>query len=135
MRGLYRRICESSEQPAVHGFYTCQRRPESARAESDRQLKMLVRASFAAARGRNGSARMHRDLVEDRHERVSRKRQVGDLRGPLERWRELLERLAGFTSGVNQWLGTIKVTHWMVVNTLIREAFPALRPVFNLYLR
>ena len=60
---------------------------------------------------------------------------IGDLGVPLERWGDLPARLAGFTSGVNQWLGTIKVTRWIVVNTLIRDAFPALRPVFNLYLR
>jgi hypothetical protein len=60
---------------------------------------------------------------------------IGDLGVPIERWGDRPARLAGVTSGINQWYGTIKVTRWIVVNTLIREAFPALRPVFNLNLR
>ena len=58
------------------GFYAWQRRPESARAQRDRQLKVLVRASFAASGQRYGSPRVHRDLREDHHERVSRKRVI-----------------------------------------------------------
>jgi transposase InsO family protein len=58
------------------GFYAWQRRPESARATRDRQLKVLVRASFTATKGRYGSPRIHRDLVEDHQERVSRKRVI-----------------------------------------------------------
>ena len=58
------------------GFYAWQQRPESARATRDRQLKVLVRASFAASKGRYGSPRIHRDLLEDHQERVSRKRVI-----------------------------------------------------------
>jgi putative transposase len=58
------------------GFYAWQQRPESARATRDRQLKVLVRASFAASKGRYGSPRIHRDLIEDHQERVSRKRVI-----------------------------------------------------------
>jgi putative transposase len=58
------------------GFYAWRRRPESARATRDRQLKVLVRASFTATKGRYGSPRIHRDLVEDHQERVSRKRVI-----------------------------------------------------------
>jgi putative transposase len=58
------------------GFYAWQPRPESARAARDRQLKVLVRASFAASKGRYGSPRIHRDLLEDHQERVSRKRVI-----------------------------------------------------------
>lgn len=55
------------------GFYAWQDRPESARATKDRQLKVLVRASFAASKGRYGSPRIHEDLQEA-SQRVSRKR-------------------------------------------------------------
>jgi transposase InsO family protein len=57
------------------GFYAWQHRPESGRAKRDRQLKVLVQASFAASRQRYGSPRIHRDLVEQT-ERVSRKRVI-----------------------------------------------------------
>ena len=57
------------------GFYAWQGRPESARASRDRQLKVLVHASFAASKGRYGSPRIHRDLLEQK-ERVSRKRVI-----------------------------------------------------------
>lgn len=57
------------------GFYAWQGRPESARATRDRQLKVLVHASFAASKGRYGSPRIHRDLLEQK-ERVSRKRVI-----------------------------------------------------------
>src|ERR1041384_669979 len=57
------------------GFYAWQRRPESTRAKRDQQLKVLVRASFTASKGRYGSPRIHRDLLEQ-HEHVSRKRVI-----------------------------------------------------------
>ena len=58
------------------GFYAWQARPESAHATRDRRLQVLVRASFAASKGRYGSPRIHRDLREDHQERVSRKRVI-----------------------------------------------------------
>jgi len=57
------------------GFHAWQSRPESARARRDRQLKVLVHASFAATKGRYGSPRIHQDLLEQ-DERVSRKRVI-----------------------------------------------------------
>jgi transposase InsO family protein len=57
------------------GFYGWQDRPESAHAKRDRQLKVLVQASFAASQGRYGSPRIHEDLLEQQ-ERVSRKRVI-----------------------------------------------------------
>ncbi len=57
------------------GFYAWRRRPESARAQRDRQLKVLVRASFDASKQRYGSPRIHEDLLEQ-GERVSRKRVI-----------------------------------------------------------
>jgi len=57
------------------GFYASQERPESARATRDRQLKVLVHTSFAASKGRYGSPRIHRELIEQR-EYVSRKRVI-----------------------------------------------------------
>ena len=57
------------------GFHAWHGRPESARTKRDRQLKVLVHASFAASKGRYGSPRIHRDLLEGQ-ERVSRKRVI-----------------------------------------------------------
>jgi putative transposase len=57
------------------GFYAWQGRPESARATRDRQLKVLVHTSFMASKGRYGSPRIYRDLLEQK-ERVSRKRVI-----------------------------------------------------------
>jgi putative transposase len=57
------------------GFHAWQTRPESAHATRDRQLKVLVRASFGASNGRYGSPRIHEDLREQQ-ERVSRKRVI-----------------------------------------------------------
>jgi putative transposase len=57
------------------GFYAWRRRPESAHAQRDRRLKVLVRASFEASRQRYGSPRIHRDLTEWQ-EPVSRKRVI-----------------------------------------------------------
>jgi len=57
------------------GFYAWRGRPEATHAKRDRQLKVLVRASFAGSKGRYGSPRIHRDLLEQR-ERVSRKRVI-----------------------------------------------------------
>lgn len=62
------------------GFYAWQQRPPSVRAHRDDQLKVLVRASFAASKGRYGSPRIHRDLLEDHHEHVSRKRVIRLMR-------------------------------------------------------
>jgi transposase InsO family protein len=57
------------------GFYAWHGRPESRRTKRDRQLKVLVHASFAASKGVYGSPRIHRDLREEKH-RVSRKRVI-----------------------------------------------------------
>jgi putative transposase len=58
------------------GFYAWRDRPESAHTKRDRQLKVLIHASFAASKERYGSPRIHRDLREDHQERVSRKRVI-----------------------------------------------------------
>jgi len=57
------------------GFYAWDRRAESAHAQRDRQLRVLVRASFEASKHRYGSPRIHEDLLEQK-ERVSRKRVI-----------------------------------------------------------
>lgn len=55
------------------GYYAWARRPESAHAQQDRRLRVLVRASFEESDHRYGSPRIYRDLLEqDLH--VSRKR-------------------------------------------------------------
>jgi transposase-like protein len=61
---------------SASGYYAWGRGPESARVRRDRQLKVLVRASFTASKQSNGSPRIHRDLREDHDERVSRKRVI-----------------------------------------------------------
>ena len=48
---------------------------KSAHAQRDRQLCVLVRASFEASKHRYGSPRIHEDLLEQQ-ERVSRKRVI-----------------------------------------------------------
>ena len=55
------------------GFYAWRRRPESARSQEDRRLKVLINTSFKEGRGYYGSPRVHDDLIEWK-ERVSRKR-------------------------------------------------------------
>jgi transposase InsO family protein len=57
------------------GYYAWRRRPESAHARRDRQLRVLVRASFEASKQRYGSPRIHEDLLEQ-DVRVSRKRVI-----------------------------------------------------------
>ena len=57
------------------GYYAWCTRPESAHAQRDRRLKVLVRASFDGSKGRYGSPRIHEDLLEQ-EERVSRKRVI-----------------------------------------------------------
>jgi len=61
------------------GFYAWQARPESAHAQRDRQLRVLVRASHEASRRSYGSPRVWEDLVEEGHA-VSRKRVVRLMR-------------------------------------------------------
>jgi putative transposase len=55
------------------GFYAWQQRPESGRRRRDRQLQVLIRASFDASGQAYGSPRVLRDLRAQR-EPVSRKR-------------------------------------------------------------
>jgi transposase InsO family protein len=57
------------------GFYSSRGRPESLHAQTDRRLRVLVRASFHESRQRYGSPRIHEDLSEQ-DERVSRKRVI-----------------------------------------------------------
>jgi len=60
---------------ATSGYYAWCRRSESVHAQRDRQLRVLVRASFEASQHRYGSPRIHEDLLEQ-DERVSRKRVI-----------------------------------------------------------
>src|SRR2546425_3802035 len=60
---------------SASGYYAWCRRSESAHAQRDRQLRVLVRASFAASKQRYGSPRIHEDLIEQK-EQVSRKRVI-----------------------------------------------------------
>jgi len=67
------------------GFYAWQQRPESARARRDYQLRVQIRASHLASRGRYGRPRVWKDLHEA-GERISEKRvrrlmRVDGLRG------------------------------------------------------
>ena len=64
---------------SASGFYAWKLRPESAHARQDRQLRVLVRASFEESRGRYGSPRIHEDLI-DLKVRVGRKRLVRLMR-------------------------------------------------------
>jgi hypothetical protein len=46
------------------GFYARQRRPESAHAQRDRRLRLLVHTSFEESKHRYGSPRILEDLPE-----------------------------------------------------------------------
>ena len=61
------------------GFYAWCRQPESAHAQRDRQLRVLIRASHEASRYRYGSPRVHEDLIEQGVP-ISRKRVVRLMR-------------------------------------------------------
>lgn len=69
-----RRLCQCM-QVTRSGFYAWLRRTESAHAQRDRHLKVLVRASFDASGRSYGSPRILRDLHEQ-EEPVSRKRVI-----------------------------------------------------------
>jgi len=58
-----RKVCEVM-QVSPSGYYAARGRPESTHARDDRRLRVLVRASFDESRGRYGSPRVHRDLIE-----------------------------------------------------------------------
>ena len=60
---------------AASGYYAWCRRSESVHAQRDRQLRVLVHASFEASRQRYGSPRIHEDLLEQKV-RISRKRVI-----------------------------------------------------------
>lgn len=51
-------LCQALEV-SPSGYYAWSRRPESAHTQRDRQLRVLVRASFEASRHRYGSPRIH----------------------------------------------------------------------------
>ena len=67
-------LCQTM-QVSPSGFYAWRDRPESAHTQTDRRLRVLVRASFDESKQRYGSPRVHEDLIEQ-HEHVSRKRVV-----------------------------------------------------------
>ena len=76
----------------MSGFYAWAARPESARAQRDRHLKVLVRTSFTTSKQRYGSPRIHEDLLEQ-EERVSRQPVAANLldrrftaERPNQRW-------------------------------------------------
>jgi transposase InsO family protein len=61
---------------STSGYYAWCRRPESPRRQQDRRLKVLIRTSFDASKQSYGSPRIHRDLLEEHDEHVSRKRVI-----------------------------------------------------------
>jgi putative transposase len=77
-------------QVSASGFYAARDRPESAHAQTDRPLRVLVRASFDESRQRYGSPRIHEDLI-DQAEHVSRKRVI---------------RSVGAASSISRWSST-----------------------------
>ena len=75
-------MCQVLEMSAS-GYYAWCRRSESAHAQRDRQLRVLVRASFDASKQRYGSPRIHEDLIKQ-NEPVSRKRVIRLMQRRLE---------------------------------------------------
>ena len=71
------------------------RRPPSAHARRDRQLRVLIRASHEASRRTYGSPRIHHDLHEQGY-RVSRKRviRLKQAEGLIARVRKRFKRTA-----------------------------------------
>lgn len=73
------------------GFYAAQRRPPSARAQRDEELRPQIHAAFRRSRRRYGAPRIHADLQEA-DERVGRKRvarlmrEDGLVARPPRRW-------------------------------------------------
>jgi putative transposase len=68
---------------SASGYYAWRRRPESAHAQRDRRLRVLVRASFDASKQRYGSPRIYKDLLEQKV-RISRKTgDSADARGRI----------------------------------------------------
>jgi transposase InsO family protein len=76
-------------QVSRSGFYAWSKRPESARARSDRALVVEIRAAHKASRGIYGSPRVHRELVAQGHavgrDRVARLMREKALRGKRRR--------------------------------------------------
>src|SRR5262249_50785483 len=89
------------------GIDAWRHRPESPRAKRDRHLKVLARASFTTSKQRYGSPRIHRDLREDHHERVSRKRIIRLMQGEGLRARtpNLLNREFTAEARNQRWVG------------------------------
>jgi len=58
------------------GFYAWRKRPPSTRAKKDKQLKVLIKASFDESRKTYGSPRIHEDLRDDHGEKVGRNRVI-----------------------------------------------------------
>jgi transposase InsO family protein len=73
-----RKLCRWLEV-TPSGYYAWRTRPESAHARRDRQLKVLIRASFEAHKARYGSPRIYGDLQEAK-EPASKKRVVRLMR-------------------------------------------------------
>ena len=68
------KLCRALDM-SLSGFYAWHTRPESAHAQRDQQLRVLIRASHEVSRRTYGSPRIHRDLLEQGH-RISRKRVI-----------------------------------------------------------
>jgi transposase InsO family protein len=99
------------------GFYAWQDRPESARTQEDRRLKVLVHTSFTAGRGYYGSPRVLDDLLEW-DERVSRKRVIRLMQEDGLRAR-VRKRYKGTTMSAHD---------QPIADNLLQQAFTAARP-------
>jgi putative transposase len=71
------------------GYYDWRQRPESRRAREDRALLVHIRAYHKRSRGRYGSPRVHKDLVDQGHQagrgRVARLMRQEEIRGVQKR--------------------------------------------------
>jgi putative transposase len=99
------------------GFYAWQDRPESARTQEDRRLKVLVHTSFTAGRGYYGSPRVLDDLLEW-DERVSRKRVIRLMQEDGLRAR-VRKRYKGTTMSAHD---------QPIADNLLQQVFTAARP-------
>ena len=56
---------------------------------------------------------------------------IGDRRMPVSNWSSIIPKLVAVETGAYP-KGVIKATRWVAVTTLLRAAFPQLRPAFDL---
>lgn len=128
------------------GYYACQRRGESARAQTDHRWRVLIREAYEAGRGAYGSPRVHRELKNQGH-RIGRKKvirlmRLDGLRGKVrKRWTRTTDSNHALPVAPNrlarQFVATAPNQRWVGDITYLRapEGFLYLAVILDLYSR